>query len=81
MVTWDRLAGATSYLLSYTATGGIIVSVDVGDATSHTLTNLKMNTSYTITVQGCVGDEKKSNPSTSISVLTTGKWFITIIIS
>ena len=80
MVIWDQSAGATSYLISYTATGGPNLSVNAGDATSHTLTNLKVNTTYKITVQGCAGDERKSNPSTAVSV-TTGKWFITIIIS
>ena len=80
MVTWDRSAGAISYLISYIATGGPDLSVNAGDVTSHILTNLKVNTSYRITVQGCAGDERKSNPSTAVSV-TTGKWFITIIIS
>ena len=81
MVTWYPSAGATSYLISYTTTGGPTLSVNAGDATSYTLTNLKLNTIYEITVQGCAGDERKSNPSTSASVLTTGKWFIAIIIS
>ena len=79
-VTWDRSAGATSYLISYTATDGTASSVDVDDATSVTLKHLMAYTSYKITVQGCAENERKSNRSTAVSV-KTGKWFITIIIS
>ena len=80
VVTWNPSAGATSYLISYTATDGPTLSVDVGDDTTYTLTNLMVNTSYDITVQECAGGSRKSNHSNKVSV-TTGKLFITIIIS
>ena len=79
-VTWDQSDGATSYLISYTATGGTTESKKVDNTTSCTLTNLMMDTSYEITVQGCAGDSRKSNLSTAEPV-RTGKWFITVIIS
>ena len=79
VVTWNPSAGATGYLISYTATGSPTLSVDVGDNTTYTLTNLMVNTSYDITVQGCAGGSRRSKHSTAVSV-TTGKLFITIII-
>ena len=81
MVKWNTSAGATSYLISYNVTGGpTLPSVDAGNATTHTLTHLMVNTSYEITVKGCARDGTKSNHSNKASV-RTGKWFITIIIS
>ena len=69
-VTWDPSAGVTGYVISYTATGGPTVTVNVGDTTSHTLTILMENTPYDITVQGHTSDGRQSDTSTVVSITT-----------
>ena len=70
-ITWDRSTGATGYVISYTATSGQTVTVNVGDTTSHTLTDLVENTPYDITVQGRTSDGRQSDTSTVLSITTT----------
>ena len=66
-VTWDQIFGATDYSISYT-TSGIDKSVTVTN-TNHTLTNLKENTLYTITVEASTNDTRMNGQSV-ISVMT-----------
>ena len=72
-VTWDQSTGATDYVISYTTTGHPTVTVNVGDTTSHTLTNLMENTPYDITVQGRTSDGRQGDTSTVVSITTDGK--------
>ena len=77
-VTWDQMFGATDYALSYT-TSGIDKSVIVRN-TSHTLTNLKENTLYTITVEASTNDIRMNGQSV-VSVITqaAGKYITTYL--
>ena len=74
-VTWDppSSSGVTGYLISYTTTAlytsGGSVTVNGGSTTSGTLTNLKENTLYTITVQA-IGNGVMSANSNEVSVTT-----------
>ena len=70
-VTWNRLALATGYIISYT--NGKRERVDGGDKKNHTLNNLVENTPYNITVQGCVRCLGKSKQSAVVQK-KTGKW-------
>ena len=74
-VTWEPSSSSdvTGYLISYTTTasytsGGRVI-VNGGSTTSHILTNLEEDTSYTITVQA-TSDNRISANSTVISVTT-----------
>ena len=85
-ITWQPLAGASGYTISYTKTGssnnGQINQVR-GNTANYDLTGLEENTSYDISVErytGDAGDGKKINERAVIKV-TTGKWCIAIIIS
>ena len=70
-VTWDRLPDATEYIISYSTTASHISggSVRVPDG-SGTLTYLKRNTPYIITVQAMNSDGIKSTLSNEVSVRT-----------
>ena len=85
-ITWQPLAGASGYTISYTKTGssnnGQINQVR-GNTTNYDLTGLEENTSYNISVEWYTedaGDGKGINKRAGIEV-TTGKWCIAIIIS
>ena len=83
-VTWDQSPDVTGYLISCTSpasyAGDKSVTVNGGDATSHTLTNLVENTPYDITVQSITKDGRKSDHSTEVSIimLKAGQWYIII---
>ena len=74
-VTWDQLPGFTDYLVSHTFPalndGGQTVTVNVGDITSHTLTDLVESTPYDITVRGRTSNGRLGDKSTVISITTT----------
>ena len=67
-VKWDQSSGATGYLISYTTTANVTVSD--GSTTSYTLTDLKQNTQYTITVLATSGDNRMSAKSNEVTVTT-----------
>ena len=73
-VTWDRSPNATGYLISCTSpasyAGGKSMTVDGGDNTNHTVSDLIENTPYNITVQGLTRDGRKSEHSTKESIIT-----------
>ena len=75
-VKWNQSSsfGVTGYLISYTTTASYAnsgsVTVNDVSTTSHTLTNLKENTLYTITVQATTSDSRKSCNSNEVSVTT-----------
>ena len=80
-ITWDQSSGATGYVISYTATTtlhGKRVIVERDSSISHTLTGLKGDTQYTVTVQGTTNDGNKSAESEQTLVTTPSKWCITI---
>ena len=80
-VSWDGSLSSTEvtgYLISYTTnalyTSGGSVTVNDGDTTSHTLTNLEEYTTYTITIQ--VTTNSIMGPKSdelSVITLTDGK--------
>ena len=69
-ITWDQLAaGVTGYVISCTSAlndGRQTVTVNVGDTTSHILTDLVENTPYNITVQGRTSNGRQGDKSTVI---------------
>ena len=67
-IKWDESSGATGYLISYTTTASVTVSD--GSTTSYTLTDLKQNTQYTITVQATSDDNRISVKSNEVTVTT-----------
>ena len=73
-VTWDQLSNANSYTISYSTNASNIsdgsVTVRGGSTTSHTLTNLEGNTSYSITVQATTRDSRKIDLSNKVLVTT-----------
>ena len=73
-VTWNQSCDATQYIISYSTNASDIsgesVTVKGGNTTSHTLTHLEENTTYTITVQAALGDNRKSALSSKVSVRT-----------
>ena len=75
-VTWtvSLSSDVTGYLISYTTTAeytsGGNVTVNGRSTTSHTLSNLGESTLYTITVQATASDNRMSNNSTAVSVIT-----------
>ena len=75
-VTWDQSPDhdVTGYLISCTTTasyaGDKSVTVNVGDTTSHTITDLVENTPYDIIVQSITRDGRKSDYSTEVSIIT-----------
>ena len=81
-VTWDQSLNVTGYLISCATTasfaGGKNVTVNGGDTTNHTLTDLVENTPYDITVQGITRDGRKSLCSNEVSIKTSiaGKCYI-----
>ena len=76
VVIWKpSLSNVTGYLISYTTkasyTSGGSVTVNGGNTTSGTLTNLEEDTLYTITVQATtISDNRKSVNSNEVSVRT-----------
>ena len=84
-VKWDQSSssGVTGYLISYNATDshtrGGRVPVNVGSTTSHTLTNLKENTCYIITVQATTSDSRTSDNSNEVSVTTRKRCIILLL--
>ena len=76
-VTWDQLAGVTGYVISCTSSalndGGPTVTVNVGDTTRHTLTDLVESTPYDITVRGRTSNGRLGDKSTVVSITTAGK--------
>ena len=73
-VTWDQSPNVTCYLISCTSpasyAGNKSVIANGGDTTTHTVTDLVENTPYEITVQGLTKDNRKSDPSTKVSIKT-----------
>ena len=75
-ITWSHSSssGVTGYLISYASTAsytsGGSVTVDGGNTTSHTLTNLEEDTPYTITVHATVDGNRASANSNEVSVRT-----------
>ena len=75
-LTWvsSSASDVTGYLITYTTTAsytsGGSVTVDGGNITSYTLTNLEEDTLYTITVQATTSDNRMSANSNEVSVKT-----------
>ena len=75
-ITWEPSSSSdvTGYLISYTTTAsytsGGSVTVDGGNTTSGTLTNLEEHTLYIITVQATTSDNRMSANSNEVSVRT-----------
>ena len=75
-VTWTVSSSpdVTGYLISYTTiveyTSDGSVTVNGGDTTSGTLTDLEENTLYTITVQATASGNRMSGNSNVVSVTT-----------
>ena len=75
-VKWDQSSSSdvTGYIISYNATDSHSssdrMSVNGGSATSHTLTNMKENTSYIVTVQATTSDNRMSADSNEVLVRT-----------
>ena len=81
-VTWDRSSSdVTGHFISYysaaldVTVGSVLVD---GNATCYILTNLELNTQYTITVQTVTSDNTMSVKSDEVSVTTytDGKRYI-----
>ena len=75
-IMWNQssLLGITGYIISYTTnasyTGGGSVTLNGGDTTSHTLTNLEEYTHYVIIVQA-TSNSSISPASNKVSVTTS----------
>ena len=78
-VNWNQTSDATGYCISYNSTASSSnVTVNDGNATSHTFNNLEQNTQYTITVQATGSDNRMSAKSNDVPVKTSadGKKYI-----
>ena len=84
-VKWDQSSSShvSGYLISYNVTGSHSssdrVSVNGGSTTSHTLTNMKENTSYIVTVQATTSDSRTSHNSDEVSVTTRKRCIILLL--